>query len=106
MRRWHIGASESRQHLLFGAQVERLSEDFAHIMDTLELGERDRKQFEHFFRKTRPSEAPLDRQLRLMHYYHEDDNHDLVSLVHRRYREDIEFGAYDFPHNHSLAPWS
>ncbi len=89
----------------FIGRVERLSEDFAHIMEELGLDERDRKQFDHFYRKSRPSDPPLDRQLRLMHYYYGDDDHDLVDLVRQRYREDIEFGNYEFPHNRSLTPW-
>lgn len=87
------------------SQAESLAEDFSHIMDAIGLKERDRTQFEHFHRKTRPPEAPVDRQMKLVHYYFEDDQHDLVELVRQRYREDIEFGGYDFPNNRTLTPW-
>ena len=90
----------------FVGRAESLADDFAALMERLRLPERDRKQFDHFERKTRPyAHAPQDRLLRLMHYYLGDDEHDLVSLVRRRYADDLAFGGYDFPQNSSVMPW-
>ena len=94
-----------RARYLLLSQAESLAEDFSHIMDAIGLKERDRKLFEHLHRKTRPPEAPVDREMKLIHYYFEDDQHDLVELVRQRYREDIEFGGYSFPNNRTLTPW-
>ena len=69
----------------FIGRVENLSEDMARIMQTLGMGERERKLLEHIFEKSRPPDPPLDRQLRLLHYYYSDDDHD-VSTAPRRTR--------------------
>jgi hypothetical protein len=90
----------------FIGRVENLSEDMARIMQTLGMGERERKLLEHIFEKSRPPDPPSDRQLRLLHYYYSDDDHDLVAMVRKRYQADIELGRYEFNLNASaLTHW-
>lgn len=96
---------DSVQYSFIG-KVENLSEDVSRIINSLEMGERERHLFEKIFEKSRPRDAPPDQQLQLMHYYYTDDDHDLVGMVLKRYRADIELGGYGIPHNGTLTPWS
>ena len=41
----------------------------------------------------------------MQHFYLADDAHDLVELVRRRYREDLEMFGYTFP-NRSLGVYA
>jgi hypothetical protein len=48
-----------------------------------------------------------DRLLKLYHLYRSDEEHDLVGMVRRFYRQDVELFGYEFPaRNASLLPWA
>ena len=86
-------------------RLEHLESDFKQIMRSQGLGAADERIFEQVLSKTRPLH-PIggnDRQLRMLHFYLTDDAHDLVDIVRRRYRADIEFFRYSFPENRTLT---
>jgi len=89
----------ARMHYDFIGRLEYLSRDAAHVMDALKLDNAEKRLFEHVAAKSAPIQ-PLgseDRILRLRHYYHSDDAHDLIRIVQQRYSEDLWRFNYSFP---------
>jgi len=100
----------------FIARLERIDDDFKTILRSIGLAAggtatyRDgavARVLEGLLSKTRPA-MPLSapgRLLQTMHWYLSDDTHDLVGLVSRRYRADIERFGYSFPANSTVTPF-
>lgn len=80
-------------------RLEDLARDFGHVMQVLKIGDADQRLWEQVSSKTRPAQSigGHDRILRLQHYYHSDDEHDLVRIVTQLYRDDLLRFGYSFP---------